>query len=339
MTAVALLDTLRTTPGAVERYRRREFVDGSLVEFEEAPAGWLTKKGERRQKDWRAYHYTPAPKACELCEGTGRVPGKTVKGKKCPDCDGTGNPSRRTRYISVTTALDAVCPKPGIPPWSEARGIEGAVEAVRLGLIDPNDPESAANAVEIVRKSRLGAEKAKDDAAGRGLNVHDCLEIYMRTGSAPRLKDHPRPHWGFLQGLTKFLLEYDPEPVAVEQIVVHPEDGYAGRLDLRCRIPKLCVSLATVDLKTQEKAGIYMAAHAQVNLYERAARRCGDEPADRLFVVVVAADGEFRIMPADHPDSFVAAALGWMREAKPVDAMCERENRRERDARKLPVAA
>jgi hypothetical protein len=74
-------------------------------------------------------------------------------------------------------------------------------------------------------------------------------------------------------------------------------------------------------------------AHAQVCLYERAAVRCGDDPADRKLVVVFAENGEYREMPADHSDAFVDAALAWCREGRPVDATCEAHNRRERKAR------
>ncbi len=110
----------------------------------------------------------------------------------------------------------------------------------------------------------------------------------------------------------------------------HPEDGYAGRLDLRARIGGL---LTTVDLKSQERAGIYRGAHLQVGLYERAAVRCGDEPAARRLVVVVAANGDYREMAADHPDSLLDAALTFYREAKPVDSFCESANRAEKAAR------
>lgn len=322
-------------PGALEEQKSRVLADGSVIEFEFAPAGWLTKAGEPRFKDWRAYFYVTG---CEDCTGGGRVPGKRDgTTKQCPACKGTGRPRRR--YPSVTTQLDAVIPKPGIPVWAEARGIEGAIEAVRRGLIDPHDPASVARAVEEVRAARLGADRARDVAADRGLNVHACLEHYMLTGSPPNPVDHPVEHWGYLRGLTRFLLKTDPEPEAVEQLVVHPEHGYAGRLDLRARFPKLGIGLATVDAKTQERGGIYLGAHAQVNLYERAAVRCGDEPADRLFVVVFDADGEFRMMPADHPSEFADAALAWCAQARPVDSMCESANRAARKAREEATAA
>lgn len=325
----------RLIPGAMQEIKTRELADGGLIEFEQAPAGWLTKDGEPRKSDYRAYYLTPAAAVCGECEGSGRVAGKTAGGKKCAACKATGNASRRGRRVSVTTLLDAITPKPGIPPWSEARGIEGTVEAIRRGLIDPHDPASVAMAVDIVRANKLGADRAKEEAADRGLDVHAALETYMRTGEPPKPHEVLPEHLGYYQALVRWLLKADPEPVAVEELVCHPEQDYAGRLDLRAHIDG---ALCTVDAKTQEKGGIYLGAHAQVNLYERAARRCGDEPADRLLVVVFAANGDFREMPADHPEAFVDAALEWYRQAKPVDSMCERHNKIERDARKAVAA-
>ncbi len=323
-----------TVPGALLEHKIRTLPDGALIEFEQAPAGWLTADGEVRQRDHRAYYFTPGASACEACEGGGRVPGKRADTtKQCPRCKGSGEGAKRVRLPSVTTLLDAICPKPGIPPWSEARGIEGTVEAIRRGLIDPHDPASAAMAVDVVRANRLGADRARDEAAGRGLNVHACLEHYLRTGEPPNPADHPVEHWGYLRGLTRFLLKANPEPdgASVEQLVAHPECGYAGRLDFRARCGGL---LITYDLKTQARAGIYLGAHAQVNLYERAAIRCGDVPADLLKVVVVAEDGGFREMAADHGEAFTDAALAWVAAAKPVDSVCASHNRFEVEARK-----
>jgi hypothetical protein len=321
-----------TVPGALAEYKTRELDDGALIEFELAPYGWLTSSGEPRRKDHRAYFFTPATFDCEACEGSGRVPGKRDgTTKQCQACKATGEGARRVRLPSVTTLLDAICPKPGIPPWSEARGIEGAIEAVHRGLIDPYDPASAAMAVDVVRANRLGADRARDEAASRGLNVHACLEQYALTGDPPNPADHPVEHWGYLQALSRWLLHADPEPVAIEQLVAHPELGYAGRLDLRARHGD---ALVTWDAKTQERGGIYVGAHLQVNLYERAEIACGGQPADLLKVVVFAANGEYREMAADHRPELIDAALDFYREAKPVDALCASHNRAEIEARK-----
>lgn len=298
MTAVMPCDI----PGAMEHMLRREIPGKGLIEFEQAPSGWLKKDGEPRIKPWRAYHWTPLD-------------------------------AKRGRFPSTTTLLDDICPKGGLPVWSEEEGIKGAIEAMRMGLI--GEETTLDEAVEIVRANKLGAENAKRQAAQRGLNVHALLEAYMLSGAAPKLSEHPVEHRGYIQGLTRWLLADNPEPVAVEQLVAHPEQGYAGRLDLRARIDE---HLVTVDLKTQERGGIYLTAHWQVGLYERAAVWCGDEPADRKMVVVVAANGEFRTMAADHEDWRLDAALAYYRAQKPINSACESANRAERKAREAVPA-
>lgn len=334
MTVIELQEDPSNTPGALSEQKARRLVDGGLIEFELAPAGWLMPNGERRRWDWRAYHYTPAPVDCD-CEG-GRRFDRSARGRRCQDCNGTGVVAKRVRLPSVSSVLGAISPKPGLPPWAEARGIEGAIEAVNRGLIDPKDPESVKRAVEIVRANLLGADRARDTAADRGLNVHACLEHYMRTGSPPNPAHHPVEHWGYLRALSRWLVKVNPEPegAQIEQLVAHPELGYAGRFDLRCQCDGMTVLW---DGKTQERGGIYLGAHAQVGLYERAAQRCGDQPADLLKIVVFAANGEFREMAADHDLMFTDAALEWYREAKPVDSMCAQHNRAEIEARKTPT--
>lgn len=322
-------------PGALEQQKTRGLPDGGIIEFEFAPAGWLKPDGNVRLADWRAYYYTPPITECGPCSGTGRVVGKTPRGKKCAACEGTGEGGKRARMPSVTTLLDAICPKPGLPPWSEARGIEGAIEAVRRGEIDPDDADSAALAVDTVRRLRLGAERARDDAADRGLNIHALLEHYMKTGEPPNPADHPEAHWGYIRALTRWLVEHDPEPVAVEELVCHPEDGYAGRLDLRAIVGG---RLITFDAKTQENGGIYLGAHLQVTLYERGAIRCGAEPADALMVVVFDSHGEYDQMAADHGPDLVDIALEFHQSIKPIDSACTSRNSARKRAREREAA-
>lgn len=317
-------------PGAIERRLTRDLDDGTVIEFETAPYGWLKDDGTLRLRDHRAYYIVTPSMLCRFCEGTGRVFDKSTRGRKCNICQGSGDESKRTRVPSVSTLLDAICPKPGLAPWSEARGIEGAIQAVRAGEIAADDPLE--RGVEIVRTLKLGAEGARNKAATRGLDVHELLEEYMQTGSAPRFAGRPVEHHGYIQALSKWLLHAQPQPVAIEHLVCSRTQGYAGRLDLRAR--DQLGRLITWDAKTQERAGIYLGAHTQVNLYERAAIESGDEPADELMVVVFAADGEYREMHATHKPSLVNAALDWYREAKPINSVCESANRIEREARR-----
>lgn len=123
----------------------------------------------------------------------------------------------------------------------------------------------------------------------------------------------------------------NPEPLAVEQLVVHPELGYAGRLDVRA-IVRGAVELN--EYKTQEWGGIFSQAHVQALLYERAAVRCGDDPAERLRVIVLPESGDWNeeqhSMIVDARDWQVDAALAWWRAKRPFDSACESRNRKVR---------
>lgn len=272
-------------------------VAGGSIDYYEAPAGWLTIAGTVRTRPYRKYLWTPDD-------------GEPVK------------------LPSVSSICDQVCPKDGVPYWSEARGVEGAVLAFRAGLLSA--ASCADHAIAVVREHGLGAEAAKNRAAKRGLNVHAINQHYMMTGEVPRLSDHPREHHGYIRAWGRWALARNPEPVEVETPVVHPEDGYAGRLDLRAQIGGL---LTTIGFKTQERAGIYTGAHLQECLYERAAIRDGAEPAGGLLVVALAADGQWAEMAAGHDDSFAEAALSWWRAKRPVDSACQSHNRTQKQVR------
>ncbi|HEX3803148.1 MAG TPA: hypothetical protein VHV75_09930 [Solirubrobacteraceae bacterium] len=320
---------LATVPGALEINLCRELPEGDLF-FEAAPAGWLTADGEIRRKDHRAYYWAPTG-GCPGCEGVGRVPSEKRPAPntiQCPQCKGSGEPGR-SRLVSVTTLLEPITNKGGLPRWYEARGIEGTVVAYQRGLIEPEVfPEDV---VEIVRGAKLGAENARDNAATRGLNVHALLEEYMLTGNGPRMGEHLPEHHGYIQSLCSWLLAKDPEPESVEQLVCSPVNRYAGRRDLVARVDGRRIGY---DAKTQENGGIYLGAHLQVRLYEDAAVEIGDDPCDDLAIVVFAANGEWREMECQATAGTAHAALTYYGAVRPIESACEGQNRIERQARR-----
>lgn len=290
--------------GGLKTYLSREVTEGemagSFIEFEFAPVGYLTQKGEPRRADWRRYYVTEP-------EG------------------------ERSQRVSVTSLIDLITAKAGLPFWSEAAGIKGAQEAHRQGLLTKES--SLEEAVHVVRRERLGADAERDRAADRGLNIHALLEDYLNTGVAPNPSQHPEPHRGFVRALVRWLLRCDPEPVQVETLVAAPE--YAGRPDLVANIGGLT---AIVDAKTQANAGIYMQAHLQTALYRRAYVMCGGEPPERGLVVAFAENGEFREMELAMTEEGAMAALAWFQHARPVESLCESHNRAEKKARRAVAA-
>lgn len=286
-----------TVPGGMECKLRRE-VFGGTIEYFEAEVGWLTQAGTPRQRAHRAYKWTP----------------KEGDPKNLP---------------SVSYICDQVCPKPGLAHYAEARGIEGTVIAMKAGLV--YEESRAEDAIALVREHGLGAEAAKNRAATRGLNVHAINEHFLLTGEAPRPGDHPEHHRGYIRSWAKMVLALNPEPLAVEQLVVNGDDSYAGRLDLRARVRGV---LELDDLKTQENGALYPQAHIQTALYERAAVWCGDEPAERLRAIVLPANGDWNeeqhSVIVNLKGWQVDAALAWWRAKRPIDSACESRNRKVR---------
>lgn len=298
----ALAESPDLTPGAMAVTLERTLPSGGVITFESAPAGWLTKDGKPRRKDWRRYRYA-------------------------------NGDAKRIILPSVTTICGDVLPKPGLPPWSEAHGIIGALEAVQRGLLDPamsteRPPKPGDHpAVQIVRKAHLGADDARDTAADRGLNVHAILEQFMNTGRGPNPADHPEPHRPFIRGLVRWLLWADPEPVAVELLVADPDRGYAGRADLIARIGD---RLTLVDLKTNPYGAIWDSAHLQVELLRQAEERHGEHRPDGQLLVSVDATGSFREMQCVASPTLAEHALRFHAEVRDLCSKCESGNKIQR---------
>jgi hypothetical protein len=230
---------------------------------------------------------------------------------------------------SVSSILDSILPKDGLPYWAEARGIEGTITALQQGKLDLMcTPEQA---VAEVRRLKLGAEAARNKAAGRGLDVHGLLGEYMTTGRLPS-SDRVQPEdTGYYQALCRFLAEEQPEPEQVEELVCEPDEGYAGRSDLVAIRKNLRVRY---EYKTNNRCQIFPQAHLQAGLYERAAIYDGDEPCDILELIGLAEDGNWRSMAVAATEKTLDATLTWWRELKPVNNICALANRDERQQRR-----
>ena len=113
-------------------------------------------------------------------------------------------------------------------------------------------------------------------------------------------------------GLCKFLRDVNPEPVAAEVMVGSLEHGFAGRYDLRLRVPKECEvvfhrtpkrgpqyarlkpGVLLADLKTSK--GVYATHHLQLAAYEGGSLECGYEPTVAQGILHVSAEGEYEFV-------------------------------------------
>jgi len=179
--------------------------------------------------------------------------GYTYRRYHFTDLDG-----KRGQLPSVSRVL-GIFDKPGLTKWKIGLAAQG---------IDP-DAE---------------AKRAQE----RGTDIHSLLETFMVSGQEPIPAHHPEEHRGWIRGLNEFLLKYDPQPESVEQLVAHPELGYAGRFDLRAKIRGLST---IVDLKTSDKGRVYREAHLQALAYAWADEVCGAPPVEAVLIVGIGRNG------------------------------------------------
>lgn len=132
-------------------------------------------------------------------------------------------------------------------------------------------------------------------AANRGKAVHEALELYDLGGE---LEATPETE-GYIRAYLEWCQVYRPKWTAVEQIVYHEMDGYAGTLD---RLGYLNgTELAVVDIKTsQATKESLVSVCLQTYAYAMACQaeydpRCADCHMSR-YGLFLKADGTYRIV-------------------------------------------
>jgi hypothetical protein len=165
---------------------------------------------------------------------------------------------RRQRMPSVTSILRQTWPKPALLEWYAKHGRE--------------------------------TETLLEKASLRGKAVHKFVEVYMATGELMDVTEFAEDHRPYLRGVARFLWDYNPEPLAVERLIVHPEMRYAGRLDLVAGIRD---KITLLDFKSNPRGRVYSEAHVQATAYAIANERCGDEAIDQTLVVGISDSGDY----------------------------------------------
>jgi hypothetical protein len=231
---------------------------------------------------------------------------------------------------SVTTVL-GVLDKPALPWWGMRVGIEGVLAMHNMGLLASVSTLSEHQKVlayeggmgtwhaagiekveELLTKHKLTVNHVRDKAGDRGTAVHDALEVWAKTGELPDPSIYPPQQHGYVLGLIAFLTDTMLEPEAAEVIVGSAEYGFAGRYDLRARVPEesqvvfhrtpvkgaqyatIKPGLGLIDLKTSK--GIYPSHARQLEAYEQASVECGYEPTDFRGILHVGPEGTYEFV-------------------------------------------
>lgn len=211
-----------------------------------------------------------------------------------------GLPSfERKPVVSVTSVL-GIIDKPALRRWYGQKDAEATLDLERSGELAGID---IADAIALMRSKGLGAEAKREAGADRGTAVHDALQTFCEDGTVPGLGDFPDATRGYVQGLCAWLLDAEPEPELVEQIVGSPSLGIAGRFDL---IAALGTERWLIDLKTSANAGKYPESHAQLEGYKLCFPECGIKPVDKGLIVVVYENGGYEAVPSKgEPQDFL----------------------------------
>lgn len=196
---------------------------------------------------------------------------------------------RRRRLTSVTTILRGCWPKPGLLEWYAREG--------------------------------SGADTALEIASRRGRAVHLFVETFMTSGDILPFDAFPADHAPYLQAIARFLWDHNPQPIAVERLVAHPELNYAGRLDLIAAMDDVPTLL---DFKSNPKGRIYPEAHVQAQGYRVAEKRCNGANIERVVLVGVAESGVYNIVEGADASKMWGAVLDFHKTLQRFDRELEK---------------
>lgn len=235
----------------------REFPYGT-VRFENLAAGdWLTSRGEPAKKPRRRY----------LINGL---------------------------EVTSPSQLAGCLDKPALTRWIERESVIGAVKAERAGELAGVPEEDWPWRVQSIR---LGASAKRDQGAERGTIVHQALHSLAVDGRVPdpaMVADYAR-RW--LQGA---ILAWEAlgitRVIEAEQIVGHPELGFAGRFDLLAMADGL---VTLIDWKTSPKGSVYAESHWQARAYAVAIERSLGLRVEDIKLIGVGPDGGFELISCE----------------------------------------
>lgn len=257
------------------------------------------------------------------------------------------------RLSGVSTVVKPLDFRPdGLMRWAAKLNGKGVAElaSTALGLNDVDAIRTELHWLEsgdaiwaALEQAGLLYDQAKDRAATKGTNVHElALQALAEGRQTPRLADMTVEERGYAQAVIKFWLEHEPRPLQAEQVVADVDLGVAGRFDLRAALhggycgEALRGAICLLDAKT----GGYRTEkeHAQLSGYDLLAERCGVGASDRLFILQLFPDGEYRLIEGQGTrDAFLNAAATY-RHASEIGKASRRERNRVDDAQQAMAA-
>jgi hypothetical protein len=174
-------------------------------------------------------------------------------------------------YTSVTTLIKNTLPTPpSLIKWIADRGQEDsqseALERANYGKF------LHLCCAELMMKGKFDLEKLQNKLTAYILQN----EIVQTKGWLEDLKKD-------ILAFAQFIIDYNVKPLAIEICLYHPEDGYAGAIDLVCEMDwKKARIRAIIDLKSGRK-GFYESNEIQLQAYANMWQIHFQETLDKVF--------------------------------------------------------
>lgn len=164
------------------------------------------------------------------------------------------------KKIPSVTSIIGCLNKPGLDWWGYNLGITGTLEVLKEYDVDPDSTDSIKNVKAAIKHLKSTPRDELNKTARRGTEVHKAFEHYVEEGEFPQVSDAAK---GYVLSMKKFLDEYEPEIIGVEERIYSPTLKVAGTFDALMKIEG---KLHLCDWKTSKS--IYSSHEIQVRAYE-----------------------------------------------------------------------
>ena len=233
--------------------------------------------------------------------------------------------------VSVTTVLGDGIPKKALPGWAARTAAEYAVE--NIDDLAALCAEGGVSTKEAIDRIKGAPWRQRDNKADIGTAVHDVAELLAGTPAGGEyeldLADYDESIHGYLLSLLGWFEKHQPIVEATEATVWSRQHGYAGTLDLICKLPGRHEDGGFMLLDFKTSKGVYgetalqlaAYAHADFILLDDGSEHDLPGPIVELGVIHITPDGTpARLYPVEHDPAFFAMFLsaktisGWTRD-------------------------
>lgn len=207
--------------------------------------------------------------------------------------------ARKLDLVGSVSNILGIIAKPALVDWK-------VEQAILASLTLPRKPQEAEDA--FAKRVVEDMKAQTSEAARKGTEIHKAIEMFL-LGKGVTLTDNIRP-------AIQWLNEEVKEVIAAEKVLVNKKAGYAGTVDLICRLKngRLCVC----DFKTQGpkegKFTVYPEWSLQLEAYKMAFMEdnFSGEPVDLISIVISSGEPTDLLVHTWPDDPFCARQHAFM---------------------------